>query len=419
MQAKGFKSRLIMEFESTFGVSPVSPVGIRLPFNRFDVKGTQAQNEPGTITGNRNPVEPFLGNIDVNGQLVVPIDKNGIGYWLTALFGEPTTVSDDIVAGALTHDEGNTGDADLSEVTVTPDDGQPVQTWTFTVTNADTPGSEVWSVVGSESGAKANLTTAVAYDNDFVALTVPAATGEETPWAVGDILTVELTAGTGALFTHVFKVTDTQPSMVMERGFTDIGKYALYNGCKVNTFEVSFGGDGELTASMGIMGAKETIGASEYDSSPDSITFVRFNNFQASIKEGGSTIAIVKEGNFKIDAGLDGDGYVVGGLGFRGRIPEGMIGVSGSITALFEDSTLLDKAIAGTESSLELTFTSGAHSLKFLFPELLFERNTPGIDGPKGVLIELPWRGYYADDSNASAVVATLVNTVEAYELPA
>lgn len=224
------------------------------------------------------------------------------------------------------------------------------------------------------------------------------------------------TTGASAPYTHVFKVGNVQPSFVLEKGFTDIAQYFRYNGCKVSTFKVSFGGDGELTAQMDVMGAKETISSSEYDSTPDEIVSNRLNNFQASLKEGGVAIATATTGEMNLDMGLDGDQYTIGANGSRGDIPEGILNVTGTLKTLFQDATLINKGANNTKSSLEIAFTkSASESLTFEYPEIIYERKTPTISGPAGVVAELSWRAFNATDSDKSVVIVTLVNSVASY----
>lgn len=223
------------------------------------------------------------------------------------------------------------------------------------------------------------------------------------------------TTGAADPYSHVFKIGDTMPSAVLEQGFTDIAAYELFNGIKMSKMAISFGGDGELTAKIDLLGGKETIGATSVDATPDTITITKLGNFQASLKEGGSSIATVLSCDLNFDFGLDGDTYAIGGAGFRTAIEEGLVQISGTIKAFFENTTLLNKAINGTESSLEITLTNGTHSLAIKLPEIIYERNSPGIDGPKGVNIELPFKAYYQNSADANAAIITLVNAQASY----
>ena len=313
-QAKGYRGRVVIDYETSFGVAPVVPNGISVPFNTMEVVGKQNLIDPATITGTRNPVAPGKGNLSVDGSIVIPFDNLAIGYWLKGIMGTPTTT------------------------------------------------------------------------------------------------------GAAAPYSHVFKVGDSQPSMVLEKGFQDITKYMLYKGCKVSTFKVTFGGDGELTASMDVMGARETIGATQYDDTPTDAGFNRLNNFQVSIEEGGVSIATVTNMEFTINAGLDGNQYTIGSQGTRGDIPEGVVSVTGNLKALFTDTTLLDKGVNNTESQLKLVVAQDANnSVTFEFPEVIYERNSPGISGPGGVLVDLNWRAYWNNDAGNSACIITVKNAKATY----
>lgn len=301
-----------IDFETTYGTTPASPVGKKMPFNKSSITGKQNLVDPSTITGTRNPVAPALGNIDVGGNLEVPLTVRDFGWWLKAAFGAPVT------------------------------------------------------------------------------------TGSTT-------------------YQHVFKVGSSMPSFCLEQGFTDISQYFLYNGCKISKMGFSFGGDGELVSSIDIMGGKETLGTTSFDSTLTALTFDRFANFQAAIKEGGSAIANCTEASIDIDFGLDGDTYCIGGQGFRSDIAAGIVSVTGKIKAMFQSAALLTKAINGTESSLQITLTNGTNILDLLISELLFERNAPSIDGPKGIFVELPFKAYYQNGADASAIKATLTNDVSSY----
>jgi len=82
----------------------------------------------------------------------------------------------------------NTGGGALTEIIV--DNDAPVETWTITCTDVGTPA--IFSVVGSVSGAQANATAEVAYDNGFVAFIIKA-TG--AAFAIGDDFSFGVTRG--------------------------------------------------------------------------------------------------------------------------------------------------------------------------------------------------------------------------------
>lgn len=224
------------------------------------------------------------------------------------------------------------------------------------------------------------------------------------------------TSGTDP-YIHVFKAGDSsapRPYLTIEHQFTDLStpEYFMYTGCKVNSMSLNMGADSEFVASLSVVGIAETISTSSFDASPTTITMSRLKNNQMTLKEGGSAIANAKTTDCSINWNCDTDQYVIGGGGSLGAIPDGVMSVSGNLSALFESLTLLTKAMNSTESSLESTFTASASSaLVIKFPELKYTRNSPGIEGPKGIVLNLPFGAYYDDGSDVTSVLVTLTNT--------
>jgi hypothetical protein len=225
------------------------------------------------------------------------------------------------------------------------------------------------------------------------------------------------TTGTGP-YTHEFKVGDLMPSMVMETRFSDntsVITFAKRGGCKIASFSMSIGGDNELVANFQIEGATETLSGAAYDASPTTISLDRFENFEATITEGGSAITTVTGVDFNVNFGLKTDLYTIGGGGTRANLPEGLLEVTGSVTALFDSTSLLNKAINSTESSILINFTSGTNGLEIALNELQYERNSPGIEGPQGIEITLPFVAYMDDHAAASVIIANLINDIASY----
>ncbi|MEN6411984.1 MAG: phage tail tube protein [Veillonellales bacterium] len=312
-RAKGYNSQLALGFESTYGKTPATVQGYNMPFSQSKISAAQNLIESSTIRGRRDKEQPALGNIDVSGSVVVPLDQIGIGYWLAAMFGSPTTT------------------------------------------------------------------------------------------------------GSGDPYTHVFKITGQQPSLALEQQYTDIAAYELFNGCKINKFSFTYGGEQELTANIDLMGAKRTIGTAPFAASLQDVSLLKFSNFQGSIEEGGSPLAIVTEASLNLDCGLDGNTYAIGSGGYRTGLPEGYLQISGNIKAFFEDAVLLNKAINNTKTSLNFKFVNGSHSLGFYMEEAVFQQTSPGIDNEKGIIITLPFKAFYNSGANGSAIVATLINNCASY----
>jgi hypothetical protein len=312
-QQKGSNTTITIGFESTYGTAASD--GFTLPVNTCDVVARRAKNQAATLQSGRNPVQPFSGNWDVSGNIVVPCDSAAMIYWLTAMFSDPITTG----------------------------------------------------------------------SNPYV---------------------------------HEFKIKTFAPSFTLEKAFTDLATaaYERLLGCKIASFGMTVGGDGELVCTLGVLGASGSFETSAFDASPTSVTIARVSNFQAALTEGGATLSNATELSLNIDFGLDGDQFVIGGEGKRGAIPEGTVGVSGTLTTLFENTTLYTKALNTTESSLKLTITGSASSVfEMEIQELEYAVNGVPVDGPQGLRVALDFQGFYGNGSEASAIVARVTNATETY----
>jgi len=98
--ARGYKTTCLMDYETSFGEKPATPKGVLLPINSFGLNVQRNKNSAETLTGRRDPVEPFDGNVEVSGDFTVPVDTRAFGYWLKLFLGQPTTTSE---GGVYTH----------------------------------------------------------------------------------------------------------------------------------------------------------------------------------------------------------------------------------------------------------------------------------------------------------------------------
>jgi len=218
-------------------------------------------------------------------------------------------------------------------------------------------------------------------------------------------------------YTHTFKISTLPAGLQVEKQFSDIAQYARYNGCKINSFSVTVRPAGILEARFNFMGAVEAVATLPHDGSPTDFGHTPFDGFEAIINRGGSPLGTATEVTFTVENNLDGSVFVIDGTGQRYSLPAGIVKVSGQLTALFEDMTLYNLAVAHSETSLQIVLTKGVgdgtvgdEKLTFNFDEIIFKPQAPVISGPQGVLVELPFEAYYNDDPDASALWIELKN---------
>lgn len=205
-------------------------------------------------------------------------------------------------------------------------------------------------------------------------------------------------AGTWA--TNILKAGTTRRSFTIERHHEDIGRYLRSTGCHINTMSLSVAPNSMVTGSFGVIGKGfGTSGAAMSGATYTAeTTSPPFDSFTGSITEGGSAIAIVTGLELSIDNGMEAL-YVVG----EDTTLEPSIGkstVTGSVTAYFENTDLLNKFVNETESSLTFTLTDAAgKDYVFYLPKIKYNSGNPEAAGPGAITISLDFVALY--DSTA------------------
>lgn len=225
----------------------------------------------------------------------------------------------------------------------------------------------------------------------------------------------ETTSAGSGKYKHIFKAGATQPSFAVEKVFNN-GVILKSVGCKVSQLQFSFGGDGELTATISVVGCDETEESAAF-ATPKTLVMQRYNNFQSSLLIDNEAQQVATEVSCNIDFGLDTEGYAIGGNGYRVRANEGIIKPSGSVTAFFDDNTYLQKATNSTEMAIEVDLNSNGNKLQLIMPEVKLNRTSPSIDGATGITQQFDYSAYYGDNDQDACVLFILTNDVASYEI--
>lgn len=89
-RAVGARTQLAFAYESVYGTAPVSGF-TKLPFAESKLGAGQPLIDSELLGYGRDPLAPIKDAITADGDITIPIDTDGIGYWLKALFGAPAT----------------------------------------------------------------------------------------------------------------------------------------------------------------------------------------------------------------------------------------------------------------------------------------------------------------------------------------
>lgn len=469
-QARGYKGKTIIDFESAFGVAPASGdrKGWRVPIKKNTINATAKLTQDDTLTGRRDPVAPDVGNVDVQGGLDVPVDAHNFGLHLRGMFGLPTTaivVAVDLDAAAVVNKGGGkvglpstahglSAGAPVVIAGTTNYDGaytlQPetranelviLKAYTAEVlvgTETCTLARQVGLVgaardagsgkVGLPSaahglpvGSRITVDGSTSYDGTYTVLRGSSA--DElliTKTYAAETFSAGAVTATAPFYDHEYKLGDTMPSMANDKAFPDLPAYFLYRGLKSGKLSLTLGGEGALAASITYVGAGEDKGTAPYVAAPVELPVRKFMQKGLSLTEGGVAYTNrVKTVSLALDSGLDDTGYTINNpetAGERGDITEGTVQVSGDLEALFKDVDLVDKAILNATSSLLFTCVEGGYRLQFLLPEIKYERSSPTIEGPKGVLEKHTYMGFFDSGSEDSCIVVRLRNEIYTWE---
>lgn len=196
----------------------------------------------------------------------------------------------------------------------------------------------------------------------------------------------------------------------IERHFSDIlvadKPFHRFTGCELSAMQLQITADAMVTGSFTIVGANMAtdtviIPGTTYVDAP---TTSPLDSFTGSLNEGGSIIAVITEIQLNLDNSLD-PRFVVGSK--QSILPSiGRSNVSGQITAFFENSTLLDKFINETESSIEFTLPDGAgNTYNFIIPRVKYNGGQPDVSGEGPITLSMPFQALLDSTTNTNLIV--------------
>lgn len=216
----------------------------------------------------------------------------------------------------------------------------------------------------------------------------------------------------GAWDTNVLKCGKAVKSFTVERVFSDLAvpQYYQFTGIRVDTMDISLKPGEICTLDFGLVGYTGTMSNASLlttGSPTASQTFPLYDCYSGAIKEGGSTIAVVTGINLNLKNSIT-PAFILGQK-VAGALPAGTSDVSGSLTCMFTDVTMLNKFLNETESSLEFTLGDGTTaSYTWLLPRIKYTSGNPEVTGPGQISLTMNYTAMY---SAAESTVMKLTRT--------
>jgi len=405
-QARGTQIAVNIYDEDTYGADPSVPSAKRVYVTSFGLKSTQNKLRDETLSEDRNPKRPGLGNIDVAGPIAMNLAAEDSGIMFKHLLGVVNTFRPVSPPAA----------PNVTGVTYRhANSGTPVGVGTLAFVNAAT--TLAWTANGDTAGAAVDVSAGGNFTLEsgtagrelyvtVVAGSLPGADQSDADVTVVDAYKHEITGG--AL------PTSLMPERDYGSNISGSGRFSKFNGSRIGKADIDFPQEGFVTTSFDVKGANEAFASAALDGTADDYGHTSFTAANiTAILEGGGSLTDARAVKLSVDNDLDEDGHVIGNGGVRTDLVEGFQYVSGSLTAKFANTDLINKAISDTDSSLHVTLsrgdgygTAGNERMVFDVPALTYARNTPEVGGPKGVIQELAFEGF------TSAMTVTLYNAV-------
>jgi hypothetical protein len=214
------------------------------------------------------------------------------------------------------------------------------------------------------------------------------------------------TTGTGTL-THTFiSGKSSLPSISLETGLPDIPAWFVASGVMVNSLQVGFARSGAANATVGLIAQGETKQAVSLDTTPTTRDILRFNQFQGSIKKGGTALGNVVSAQLTYSNNLERIETIRSDGKIDGADPT-VASLNGNLEVRFADTQLIDAATNNTPLELTFAYTIDATKrLTFIAHEVYLPKPKLSISGPGGIQATFEWQA-------AKNVVANKMLTVE------
>lgn len=183
----------------------------------------------------------------------------------------------------------------------------------------------------------------------------------------------------------------TPRSFTVEKGFRDVGKYEVYTGVRVNTFNLEINPGSICTATFGLLGAGATVSATPLDASvPLPASAPAMSHVGGQITVGG-TNAIATACTINIDNGMT-SAYAIGSSTAKDVVWAESI-VSGSVTFYVEsDLTKFNYFLKEQSTSMSILLTDGTDSYTIVIPRVKFNSADTPIPGSGLLFMTVNWK---------------------------
>jgi hypothetical protein len=198
--------------------------------------------------------------------------------------------------------------------------------------------------------------------------------------------------------TNVLKVGTTPKFFSVEDYAADIDQARVFTGMSVSTMAISLAPNQMVTTTFGMVGKDMAISATEktQDAASGAAPFDAYSGDISIGNVGGaSAVAIVTALDFTLNNSY-APTFVIGDDSAP-SLEYGRAEVEGTLTAYFEDSSLINRFLNETETEIEVSVNdpTGANAYTFQFPRVKINSADVGVDGPTSRMISMSFVALY------------------------
>ena len=196
------------------------------------------------------------------------------------------------------------------------------------------------------------------------------------------------------------------------RHFADIATvdnpYYIYRGCELNSVALSISANSMITGTLTVIGqSQETAGTLGGLGTPTfnaPSTTSPLDSFTGTLDEGGTSVAVITELSLTLANGIEPK-FVVGSK--NTIYPSvGRSNLTGQVTAYFEDSSLVDKFLDETESSITFSLPDGAGNVqRFRIPRIKYTGGQPDVTGEGPITLTMPFQALLDSSESTNIMI--------------
>jgi hypothetical protein len=198
--------------------------------------------------------------------------------------------------------------------------------------------------------------------------------------------------------TNVLKVGTAPKFFSVEDYAADIDQARLFTGLSVSTMGISLAPNQMVTTTFGMVGKDMTISGTEKTQVAASAA-APFDAYSGDIAignvGGASSVAIVTGLDFTLTNSF-APTFVIGDASAP-SLEYGRAEVEGTLTAYFEDASLINRFLNETETEIEVSVDdpTGTNAYTFTFPRVKINSADVGVDGPTSRMVSMSFVALY------------------------